>query len=289
MVCWRRDGEAFFDVILPIETGIVRPLAAERLTIPHQPPYQSWDSKKMAKDINELHEVNRGERTIRVRLVFENIILVSTKNVSSDEVKYMQINIQKLPKNRTVTEETSERLYPTTFKDSEIIFNLNTEDASFDFCLNQDAKENASQYEIELEVMRKNELSRIGFFDVRLSDLDTISSTRKSKWRKISSAHKRFQTIELKYGVFPTQQLIETPKNINARESVISVKALKDDTTFEESNPFYTVSKIQEEDEKTDGAEIKKRPMPNFQPGSCIMVRASSTKCLILESFTKKN
>merc|ERR1719237_789537 len=123
-----------------------------------------------------MNEVKRGdETTVRVRGVFENIILVSNKKVSPSEVKYMKINIQKLPKNRTVTEETSERLYPTTLKDSEIIFDLKSEEASFDFTLAQDVQENASQYEIELEVMRKNELSRAGFFDVRLSDLDTIS------------------------------------------------------------------------------------------------------------------
>ena len=184
--------------------------------------------------------------------------------------KVLQINIQKLPKNRTVTEETSERLYPNTFKDSEIIFNLNSEDASFDFCLTQDAQENASQYEIELEVMRKNELSRIGFFDVQLSDLDMIGSSRKSKWRKISSLHKRFQTIELKYGIFPIQPLNESPKNRKGSGTVISVKELKQNS-FEESNPFYT-SKIHEGEEKTDSVEMKNNPIPNFQPGSCIMV-----------------
>ena len=251
--------------------------AGSCLTIPNHPTSLCL-CKTMAKDINESHEVvNRGERTIGVRVVFENIILVSTKSISPEEVKYLQINIQKLPKNRTVTEETSERLAPTTFKDSEIIFNLKSEEASFDFSLAQDVQENASQYEIELEVMRKNELSCIGFFDVRLSDLDTISSSRKSKWRKISSVHKRFQTIELKYGIFPLQSLkIETPKKRNARGgSVISVKELKETTfkeNFDEKNPFYSSSKIEEEEEKTDGVEIKKSRVPNFQPGSCIMV-----------------
>ena len=218
----------------------------------------------MAKDINEqTYEVK--ERTIGVRVVFENIILVSAKSVSSDEVKYMQINIQKLPKNRTVTEETSERLVPTTFKDSEIIFNLKSEDVSFDFSLTQDVQESESQYEIELEVMRKNELCRIGFFDIRLSDLDSISSSRKSKWRKISSVHKKFQTIELKYGIFPLDSLTtETPKNRNVG-SVISVRELKENT--------FTESKLNEEEEKTDGVKIfKKIPAPNFRPGSCIMV-----------------
>ena len=252
--------------------------AAERLTIAHHHerlttithPSSSCLSKTMARDINEQHKVNGGGRTIRVRVVFENIILVSTKTVSPDDVKYLQINIQKLPKNRTVTEESSERLYPNTFKDSEIIFNLNSEDASFDFCLTQDAQENASQYEIELEVMRKNELSRIGFFDVQLSDLDMIGSSRKSKWRKISSLHKRFQTIELKYGIFPIQPLNESPKNRKGSGTVISVKELKQNS-FEESNPFYT-SKIHEVEEKTDSVEMKNNPIPNFQPGSCIMV-----------------
>ena len=244
------------------------------LTITHHRTPTPCFSKIMAKDINEPYEVvNRRERTIGVRLVFENIILVSTKSVSPDEVKYLQINIQKLPKNRTVTEETSERLAPTTLKDSEIIFDLKSEEASFDFTLAQDVQENASQYEIELEVMRKNELSRAGFFDVRLSDLDTISSSRKSKWRKISSVHKRFQTIELKYGIFPLQSLTsESPKKRKARGgSVISVKELKE-TTFDEKNPFCTSSKIEEGEEKTDGAEIRKSRVPNFQPGSCIMV-----------------
>ena len=245
-------------------------IPAPRLTIAHHRS-SSCFCKTMAKDINEMYEVKRGdETTVRVRVVFENVILVSNKKVSPSEVKYMKINIQKLPKNRTVTEETSERLYPTTFEDSEVRFNLKNE--SFDFSLTQNGDENASQYEIELEVMQKNELSCVGSFDVRLSDLD---SSQKTKWRKISSNHKRFQIIELRYGIFPIQCISASPKKRKESGGVISVKELSD-TAFDENNPFHT-SKLNNEEEKTDGIEMTKENIlkPNFQPGSCIMVGIS--------------
>ena len=121
--------------------------------------------------------------------------------------------------------------------------------------------------------MQKNELSCVGAFDVRLSDLD---SSQKTKWRKISSDHKRFQIIELRYGIFPIKCMRASPKKRKESVSVISVKELSACTAFDEKNPFHT-SKLNNEEEKTDGIEMTKENIlkPNFQPGSCIMVGIS--------------
>ena len=265
-------------------------IPAENLTIGHQS--SPCFCETMAKDINEQQEKQiGGERTIRTRMVFENIILVSKKTVSPGEVKYLQINIQKLPKERNVTEETSERLYPINIEDSEVRFDLGVGKSSFDFRLTKEVDENAGQYEIELEVMRKTELSRVGSFDVRLSDLDT---SEKTKWRKICPVHKWLQTIEIRFGVFAIPAPNEKRTNSG---NVISVKELRD-TILEDNNPFemsklennpVEMSKIENKDEKTDKSDMRNditTPTPRFRSGSCIMVGIKESK---FKSFFKND
>ena len=260
-------------------------IPAENLTIGHQS--SPCFCETMAKDINEQQErKSGGERTIRTRMVFENIILVSKKTVSPGEVKYLQINIQKLPKERNVTEETSERLYPINIEDSEVRFDLGVGKGSFDFRLTKEVEENAGQYEIELEVMRKTELSRVGSFDVRLSDMDT---SEKTKWRKICPVQKWLQTIEIRFGVFAIPAPNEKRTNSG---NVISVKELRE-TILEDNNPvemckiennpfemsklennLFEMSKIENKDDRTDESDMRNdiTSTPRFRSGSCIMV-----------------
>ena len=250
-------------------------IPAENLTIGHQS--SPCFCETMAKDINEQQEKQSGgERTIRTRVVFENIILVSKKTVSPGEVKYLQINIQKLPKERNVTEETSERLYPINIEDSEVRFDLGVGKGSFDFRLTKEVEENAGQYEIELEVMRKTELSRVGSFDVRLSDMDT---SEKTKWRKICPVQKWLQTIEIRFGVFAIPAPNEKRTNSG---NVISVKELRE-TILEDNNPVemskiennpFEMSELENKDERTDESDMRNdiTSTPRFRSGSCIMV-----------------
>ena len=224
----------------------------------------------MAKDLTEPKLEEEGEETMAVKLIFEQAVLVASKKVNPDDVSYLQINIQKLPKTRTVSDESSEHLRPTSVESPQVHFTFIPEEAEFDLKLDKNLPPSTSQYEVELEIMRKNERKDIGKFDVRICDIESVPS-KKTKWRKVVSTDKTFQTIELKYRVCQNlEHAHDTPDNrtlINVVEKRIPYP--------DNQNPFDDSS-----NEKPSFTE-KALPMtiasPRFRPGSCIMVTAFST------------
>ena len=234
----------------------------------------------MAKDITKPVEEKKTV-IVEVKVVFEKIILVANKKVGSEDVQYLQINIQKLPKNRNVSDECSEHLSPTSMENSEIIFVLTKELGEFELDLRQDVLIESSQYEVELEIMRKGERKVIGSFDIRLCDIEPQSS-KKTKWRKIQPQIKAFQTIELKYKVFPCQDQAQPVQNNNCQQKGHITNVVEYNVSTTDNNPFGSTdtetpevsNKMSPSHEMSPRHKMspKYHVTPIFKPRSCIVV-----------------
>ena len=222
----------------------------------------------MAKDITELVALRELPDTVEVKVIFEQIILVTTKKAGPEDVQYLQINLQKLPKDRAVSQECSEHLVPDEIQNSEIHFRLDKELVEFDLQLRKDLETDWSQFEVELEIMKKGERKLIGNFDIRLCDVE-VDAGKKTKWRKVLTQNKTFQVIEIKYRVF-SESKAAFSKNI-PEENGNFTKVAEFNTSKVDINPFSTDktdNKTESNYEKTQIAQLQ----PHFRPRSCIVV-----------------
>eukprot|EP00092_Neocalanus_flemingeri_P027614 GFUD01029963.1.p1 GENE.GFUD01029963.1~~GFUD01029963.1.p1 ORF type:complete len:554 (-),score=119.52 GFUD01029963.1:50-1711(-) len=234
---------------------------------------------EMARDITDPEtDPNQDVHTNVVKATFflEKIILLSNKKVGQDEITYIQVHLSKLPKNRSVNEESSEHIPPTSQLGSEITFVIPKAEAFFPLPLRIDALDDLEQYEVELEIMKNGERKLVGAFGICLADIES-QHFQKTKLRKIDSQMKSIQAIEIKYKVFEgnPNPLVQNTNLIQVSEQDTTqqhqgkaeeirngaiLNSHENDTTDEKLLDVTTLNKLTE------------KCRPNFRKNSCVVV-----------------
>ena len=213
----------------------------------------------MARDLNSPDPGPDGDGEARdvisASLIVDYIILIVQTKLQKDNLKYLTVQIHRVPKTTTINEESSERIYPSQTLDNEIKFQFPQDDSSFKLRFRQDILPELPQFEVQLNIMLNGERRTIGIFGIGLEDVREAHDHHKVKLRSLQSEIKEIQDIDIKYKVSR-----HTDTNLS-HQCLPNVPQTDRSTHFESYQP----NPVKSHDDAVS-------PVPNFHPNSCIVV-----------------